>query len=150
MNRKLLEEFENYLASLAKPLMKAFRKFGCRESTRGVIEWDKATGRWVIRVEETDEQATAGQSCTGQNAAGMVEVTEKPLTAMMNNWAESGVVTIDGVAGKVCCACGEWHPLNDYYNWSRSRDGKGSRCKACTKIYQTERYKAECMKRFDK
>lgn len=140
----LVQEFENYMASLGKPLMKAFRKFGKKESTRGVIEYDKQAERWVIRVEETDGE-TAG---TVTDTLGTT--TEKPMTAMMNNWAESGIVTIDGVAGKVCCCCGEWKPLNDYYNWSRSKDGKGSRCKACTKVYQTERYKTECMKRFNK
>ena len=33
--------------------------------------------------------------------------------------------------GKVCNKCGEWKPLEEYYNRKASKDGKASRCKKC-------------------
>lgn len=151
MNSKvLIDEFEDYLTDLGRPLLKAFRKFAPKEKARGVIEYDRESGRWRIRVEESDEDVATEKPAQDTATPDSGTMAGKPVTEMMSNWAENGVLLIDGVAGKVCCSCGEWKPLTEYYNWSRSKDGKGTRCKSCTRIYQAERYKNECLKRFEK
>ena len=36
-----------------------------------------------------------------------------------------------GQAGKVCSACGEWKPLDEFHRKRASRDGRQSRCRPC-------------------
>jgi len=43
--------------------------------------------------------------------------------------------TIDGVEGKLCGKCGEWHPLTEFFNNKNNKDGKAAYCKCCMKEY---------------
>ena len=45
---------------------------------------------------------------------------------------------VDGVEGKICSTCGEWHPLTSYSINKHSPDGLCYPCKDCVRAYQKE------------
>jgi hypothetical protein len=54
----------------------------------------------------------------------------------------------DAVSNKVCCACHESKPLDDFHRWARSQDGRRARCKACISV-QTKVYKKRTLQNSD-
>ena len=54
--------------------------------------------------------------------------------AIKHSWQE-------GIEGKVCTTCKQWHPLEDYSNLRQSNDGLQQRCKECLSAYMRSWYK---------
>ena len=82
--------------------------------------------------------------CTIEEIAKITKINSKENMATIKTITQktrrSAVLHtfVDGVEGKKCPYCGEWHPLSSYYKNAHSFDGLSSYCRDCAKAYQKE------------